>query len=322
MKIALWMMLCLLGGGVYGQPPGSAVSPLARELEDCRAENERLRRENQTLRDQLSGVSSRAVDDRVAEKMRQAGVWRNRIENALYRLSEFYATRIYLYGNEFQVFVVNTKAPSLSLDCFWRFPYGNRAVISNFEGLNRLAKAGNRQLLFAMNAGMYQPDGVPKGLLISNGVTQHPFIDVSGVKNRSGNFFLPPNGVFCIGASGIPYILESQVYPAFRRQHPYLVAATQSGPMLVRKGEINGAFNPGSNNRFIRNGVGVRDGQYVLFAISKYPVTFHDFALLFKSALGCSDALFLDGTISRVYCPALQLNDRSGRLGPMIGLFK
>jgi uncharacterized protein YigE (DUF2233 family) len=39
----------------------------------------------------------------------------------------------------------------------------------------------------------------------------------------------------------------------------------------------------------------------VEFAVSEAPVTFHAFARLFRDVLGCRDALYLDGTLSRIY---------------------
>ncbi len=39
----------------------------------------------------------------------------------------------------------------------------------------------------------------------------------------------------------------------------------------------------------------------VQLVISEAPVRFHDFATLFTEALGCADALYLDGTISGLW---------------------
>ena len=36
-------------------------------------------------------------------------------------------------------------------------------------------------------------------------------------------------------------------------------------------------------------------------AVSEAPLTFHAFARLFRDTLGCRDALYLDGTLSKMY---------------------
>jgi uncharacterized protein YigE (DUF2233 family) len=82
--------------------------------------------------------------------------------------------------------------------------------------------------------------------------------------------------------------------------------------MLVQRGRIHTAFREGSTNRFIRSGVGVRDGHVAVFAISRAEVDFHTIATLFRDVLDCQDALFLDGAISRMYVPALDRTDTDG----------
>lgn len=82
--------------------------------------------------------------------------------------------------------------------------------------------------------------------------------------------------------------------------------ATQSGPLMLRRGVIHPAFNVSSPNKRLRNAVGVRakDGQ-IIFAMSERDdprtgtVTFHQFSR-FLLHLGCEDALYLDGDISNM----------------------
>lgn len=74
--------------------------------------------------------------------------------------------------------------------------------------------------------------------------------------------------------------------------------ATQSGPILVRKGEVHPQFREASPNLNLRNGVGVRSDGRVFLAISDGVVRFHDFATLFRDRLDCPDALYLDGLVS------------------------
>ena len=83
--------------------------------------------------------------------------------------------------------------------------------------------------------------------------------------------------------------------------------ALQSGPMLVVNGKINKELSPNSKSRYIRSGVGILDAEKVVFAISKKPVRFYDFAALFAKKLNCKNALYLDGFISEMYLPELGL---------------
>ena len=48
-------------------------------------------------------------------------------------------------------------------------------------------------------------------------------------------------------------------------------------------------------------------------------MTFHEFGRLFRDGLGARDALYFDGSISRLYAPALNRADFGRRLGPIIG---
>ena len=162
-----------------------------------------------------------------------------------------------------------------------------------------------------MNGGMYGDDRMPVGLYIEDGRMMKAANTASG----RGNFHLKPNGVF-YAAGESAGVLETGRYLAAR---PRAEIATQSGPMLVIDGRIHPAFSEDSTSRKLRNGVGVRQGQVVLFAISDAPVTFIEFAHLFKDGLGCRDALFLDGSVSSLYAPSLGRSDGLAPLGPIIG---
>lgn len=149
-----------------------------------------------------------------------------------------------------------------------------------------------------MNAGIYHPGLVPVGLHIENGQTLRPLNQSAG----DGNFFLEPNGVFAITDQQQALVQTTQALaqnPQYQQQE--LRLATQSGPMLVMGGQLHAAFTPGSASRKVRNGIGVRaDGQVVL-AVSHTPVNLYDFATWFRDDLHCPNALYLDGTISRLW---------------------
>jgi len=181
-----------------------------------------------------------------------------------------------------------------------------------FDSLRRALDARGEQLVFAMNAGMYHPDYSPVGLYVAEGVALSALNTASG----SGNFFLKPNGVFYVGAAGAG-ILETSRYMIMAKGADL---ATQSGPLLLKEGEIHPRFIASSDSLRVRNGVGIVSPLRVVFAISDAPVNFYEFALLFRDALGCRDALYFDGSISSLYSTQLDRNDNLKPLGPIIGV--
>ena len=186
------------------------------------------------------------------------------------------------------------------------------APLGTFERLREMLAPGER-VVFAMNAGMYHPDRSPVGLYLENGRQTGRLVRGP----TGGNFGLRPNGVFCIGPDRFAVIETG----AYAQSPPDCRFATQSGPMLVIGAKLHPRFLPGSASRNIRNGVGVSaDGRTAWFAISDAPVTFHAFARLFRDGLGARDALYLDGSISRLYAPELGRDDPGFPMGPMVGL--
>ena len=168
-------------------------------------------------------------------------------------------------------------------------------------------------LTFAMNAGMYQEDRSAVGLLIVDGQTKRAL-------NRSswlGNFYLKPNGVFFVG-DGRAGVMETEAYDKVRLAPRF---ATQSGPMLVIDGKLHPRFLVDATSKNIRNGVGVSaDEKTVVFAISDEPVTFHTFGSLFRDHLKTPNALYLDGSISRLYAPQVGRDDPGEDMGPIVGV--
>ena len=197
------------------------------------------------------------------------------------------------------------------LDLFWKDrkgePYGSIGALSR-----QLQSEGQRPLVL-MNAGMYHPELDPVGLYVQDG---RQLVRAS-TSNGPGNFHLKPNGVFFVSA-GKAGVLETG---QFLRRNIRPELATQSGPMLVINGRLHPRFSEDGVSRKTRNGVGVRDGDTVFFAISEGAVTFTDFARMFRDRLQTPNALFLDGSVSSLAAPGL---DRTGfrSLGPMIGVFE
>lgn len=173
-------------------------------------------------------------------------------------------------------------------------------------------EAGGGRLLLAMNAGMYLPDLTPAGLYVEEGVE----LRRANTADGPGNFHMKPNGVFFVDGDRAG-VLETGQY-LDRRPEPQF--ATQSGPMLVIDGRIHPRFLPDSRSRKRRNGVCVPGDGQVTLAITEQPVTFHVFARLFRDELGCDNALYLDGSMSSLYAPALQRRDFLRPMGPIIAV--
>jgi uncharacterized protein YigE (DUF2233 family) len=175
--------------------------------------------------------------------------------------------------------------------------------------------AAHQKLIFAMNAGMYTPENLPKGLYIEQKQTLVP---LDTADKGFGNFYLQPNGVFAFDDTSA-VILETNTFKQQVKNYTY---ATQSGPLLVVNGVINPVFTPDSKSLYIRNGVGITQSGKIVFAISNQPVNFYVFADLFKTQLHCPNALFLDGAISKMYAPEINRFETDGNLGPFVVLLK
>ncbi len=188
----------------------------------------------------------------------------------------------------------------------------NGTPYRSFKALSDDLRFDREYIVFAVNGGMYHEDLSPVGLFTEVGIEKKPISTKAGW----GNFHLLPNGVFFIqpGKAGV---LETN---AFLKSGVKPIYATQSGPMLTIDGTLHPRFLADSDSFKIRNGAGVgRDGQ-VHFVLSNGPVRFYDFAVLFRDALDCPNALFLDGTISSLFAPEIARHDRIFPLGPIIAV--
>lgn len=165
------------------------------------------------------------------------------------------------------------------------------------------------QLSFAMNAGMYHPDFQPVGLYVEEGKEIVELNEAQGF----GNFFMQPNGVLAWNDK-YAVIKTTTDYKSMRFKPRF---ATQSGPMLVYKGQVNRQFLADSNSLKIRNGVGVRNNQ-LYFVISQQRVNFYQFAQFFKQNLKIDNALYLDGSISSLYSSQTKRQDKTFNLGPIV----
>lgn len=207
----------------------------------------------------------------------------------------------------FVTYSIDAKKQNVGL--YWKDD--KEQLFKSIENLKSWLHKNHKRLLFATNGGMFKQDNSPQGLFVEN----QKIITALDTANGIGNFYLKPNGVFYITVDNIPYICNTNDF-SFDKKIKY---ATQSGPMLVFNGQIHSAFRPGSSNINIRNGVGILPDGRVVFAMSKKQINFYDFANYFKK-LGCKNALYLDGFVSRTYLPAENWEQTDGNFGVIIGV--
>lgn len=209
--------------------------------------------------------------------------------------------------------LVDLKIHGLQL--FWKDKDGKA-----YRSLEKVArKEPNQQVLFVMNAGMYDGKRKPVGLYIEGG---HELVSLN-TKKPDSRFCRMPDGKkiknFCIMPNGVFYVTgdTAGLVPSegYKGLQPTSKIATQSGPMLLIEGSINPNIEEIPGKR-IRNGVATCPDSKIAFAISNVPVTFLELTQLFRDRLGCSNALYLDGSISQIYAPNLKRFGK-GDFGPM-----
>src|SRR5215510_12440724 len=213
-------------------------------------------------------------------------------------------------GSTYMVCEVDLRRTAVRL--YWRRPDGSPYGYLRY--LPRSLGGKTEELLFATNAGMFDPSYRPVGLYVEKGEQ----LVRANTRSGYGNFHMKPNGVFYVHGDTAG-VLETNAY---LRLHPTVDLATQSGPMLVINGRLHPKFDRASSSLKARNGVGVRTPNTIVFAISEGEVSFAAFARLFRDKLKCSDALFLDGgSASSLYMPARGVGGNLLPLGPMLGVF-
>ncbi|MFN0202248.1 MAG: phosphodiester glycosidase family protein [Bacteroidia bacterium] len=207
--------------------------------------------------------------------------------------------------------IISYEVDVLQEHCALYWKDDDDSLLLSLGRLKEYVESKNQSLSFAMNGGMYMKDHRPQGLFIQAGKTIVPLDTHSG----EGNFYLKPNGVFYLTAEKEAGVCTTSDF----KTKTHIQYATQSGPMLLTNGNINPVFTKGSSNLFVRNGVGILANQHILFAMSKKPINFYDFATFFKEK-GCKEALYLDGFVSRTYLPAKDWKQTDGEFGVMIGV--
>jgi uncharacterized protein YigE (DUF2233 family) len=196
---------------------------------------------------------------------------------------------------------------------YWKRPDGT--PYAYLSALPRALQGEAGKLLFATNAGMFDPTLKPVGLYVEQGRE----LVHANTRSGYGNFHMKPNGIFYLAADRAA-VAETR---AFLKQRPRAELATQSGPLLVINGRVHPRFDRRSTSLKARTGVGVRADGKVIFAISQEEVSFDAFARLFRDGLNCPNALFLDGgSAASLYAPSLNRLGNILSLGPMLAVFE
>ncbi len=219
-------------------------------------------------------------------------------------------------GHKYYFAIINPKSPKLQIDFLWRNK--DKIPLGSFENcIKHITKNNaNYKPLMCMNLGIFDINQTPLGVLYANGKKLHGI----NIAKGTGNFYLEPNGVFIIEKSGLSKVLTTEDFMKNAGDTTNIKHATQSGPMLVIKDEINAAFNKNSQNVFIRNGVGVMQDGNIIFIISDEAVSFYEFAEIFRDRFKCENALYLDGSISKLYAPKIQQTSNGGKFSAIIAI--
>ncbi len=214
--------------------------------------------------------------------------------------------RIEFEGDRFSVCRVDPAHHTIELALLGQ----DKRPLRGFSALAQHLGAQAQNIVFAINAGMYDRAGMPIGLYVEHNKTIKPVNQRTG----PGNFHMMPNGVFWRDPAGL-HVGSTATFTALK---PSADFATQSGPMLVVDGRFNPHFTADGQSRHVRNGVGVTADQRAVFVISESEVSFGKFARLFRDGLGCPNALYLDGLVSSLWDAGSGRIDQKFPLGPIV----
>jgi uncharacterized protein YigE (DUF2233 family) len=224
-------------------------------------------------------------------------------------------------GIRYNVFVADLDKNIIQL----HYKRPNGAPFNSIGEVHKYLLQSKQQALMITNAGMFTPSSEPAGLYIeSTGKILYPLDTGKSTKPNPDNFYLLPNGVFYIDSDNKAHIDTTEFISKLLKsgQVNNMKIATQSGPMLVINNRIHNSFSWSSNNRKIRSGVGIINDKRVVFIISKEETVFYEVSVLFRDIFNCSNALFLDGAISKMYLSDIDSTTMEGFFGPMLSVTK
>lgn len=171
----------------------------------------------------------------------------------------------------------------------------NKGSLNHSDLMNSI---DNTFSFFAMNASIYDSTCSPVGYYVKDYTQINPI----NLNDGNGNFYLKPNGAFIITDNEAVVCESSKI-----KKYNNIRLGIQSGPMLLVDRIINQQFNPTSSNKNIRCGVGMYDNskgdKFLVFALSKVPISFYEFATLFAKKYACTNALCLESSKCAINLP-------------------
>ena len=153
--------------------------------------------------------------------------------------------------------------------------------------------------VFVINASIVDKQCQPLGFYTTNSIEIKP----PNLDDGQGNFYLKPNGAFVVTGTDAIICESSQI-----EKVKDIRLGIQSGPMMLTDGEVNNKFNITSQNNAVRCGVGISEinnEKILFFCLSKSPVNFYNFTMLFKEKFNCSNALCLESGACVINLPYL-----------------
>ncbi|MGB3166170.1 MAG: phosphodiester glycosidase family protein [Alteraurantiacibacter sp.] len=182
-----------------------------------------------------------------------------------------------------------------------------------YRTLRDYSRAASSETVMAMNGGMYDGEGLPIGYYVEDGRR----LTVLNQNDGPGNFHLLPNGVFYGETEQGPWrVRDTERFADEVVERPAF--ATQSGPMLVIRGELHPAIDPDGDSHKTRNAVGVDAAGRAHFVITEAPVSFGRLARYYRDVLNVDNALFLDGSVSQLWDPPRDRLDTGPDIGPIV----
>ena len=200
-------------------------------------------------------------------------------------------------GRLYQVVRVDLNRAEVRM--FWKDDAGR--PFGSLRALDRWLQGRGERLLAATNAGIFYRSREPAGLHVERGAPPLRPLNTSPTPppgEGRGNFFAQPNGVFYIAKSGTANIVETSAAAAVL---PWMREATQSGPLLLRRGTPHSLRGDTSVSR---NAVAVCSPREVALVFAPRGASIRELALFIRDQLHCPDALYLDGSISGLWVPS------------------
>ena len=193
------------------------------------------------------------------------------------------------------------RADPAKLTLHWKNAKGT--AYAGLGTLRRSLEAEGKRVIFLTNAGIYSENDTPAGLWVENGQTLVPL----NTRNGKGNFHVQPNGVFYI-ENGRAHIKTTATY----LQRPLDLGADYSVHSATKylDGQINHRFNQTHSSPHKRNAVCTTGDGGLYFILSENYGFDGEWPSLYRFAaalqhIGCTQALYLDGTLSAWYIPTV-----------------